>query len=165
MNRPENPRQQTFPKDRRTAWLLVIGQFTLLALIILLPGRASSNLPTGLAVVGSAAEVAGILVMVVAATALGRGLTAAPLPNEHAQLRTGGLYRYVRHPIYSGLLLFAIARTLAHGSVWVAAACVLLIALINVKARWEERHLAARFPAYPAYANHTPRFIPWSNRR
>ncbi len=49
--------------------------------------------------------------MVVAATALGRGLTAAPLPNSHAELRTGGLYRFVRHPIYSGLLLFAVART------------------------------------------------------
>jgi protein-S-isoprenylcysteine O-methyltransferase Ste14 len=165
MNRPENSLQPTLPRDRLTAWLLVIGQFILLALIILLPGRASWTLPTGVGVAGVAAEVVGILVMVGAATALGRGLTAAPLPNEHAQLRTGGLYGYVRHPIYSGLLLFAVARTLTHSSGWVAVACVLLIGLINVKARWEEGHLTRRFPDYPSYASRTPRFIPWTKRR
>ena len=143
-------------KDRRTAWLLVFGQFALLAVIVLLPGSASWTLPAGLAAAGRAAEVAAILVMVVAATTLGRSLTATPLPNEHAQLRTRGHYGYVRHPIYSGLLLFAIARTLTHGSSWVAAACVLLIVLINVKARWEERHLARRFPDYRSYASRTP---------
>lgn len=164
MSRPENSPQPTLPKDRGTAWLLVIVQFTLLALIILLPGQASWTLPSGLAAAGSAAEVVGILIMVVGATALGRGLTAAPLPNEHAQLRTSGLYRQVRHPIYSGLLLFAVARTLTHSSGWVAVACVLLIVLINVKARWEEGHLTRRFPDYLSYASHTPRFIPWTKR-
>jgi protein-S-isoprenylcysteine O-methyltransferase Ste14 len=145
--------------------LLVSGQFALLAVIVLLPGSATWTTRDGLTVAGRAAEVVGILITVGAATALGRGLTAAPLPNEHAQLRTRGLYRYVRHPIYSGLLLFAIARTLTRGSVWVAAACGLLIVLINVKARWEEGHLLRRFPGYRSYASRTPRFIPWTKRR
>ena len=145
MNRPEAPPHPTLPRDRWTAWLLVAGQFALLAMIIVLPGSTGWTLPVGLAVADRAAEVVGILVMVGGATALGRGLTAASLPNEHAQLRTGGIYHYVRHPIYSGVLLFAIARTLAHGSAWVVAACVLLIVLINVKARWEEGHLTRRF--------------------
>jgi protein-S-isoprenylcysteine O-methyltransferase Ste14 len=161
----EQPHHLHSGGDRLTAWSLVTVQFVLLALVVLLPDRGDWSTPTGLARAADGAAVAGILVMVVAATSLGRGLTAAPLPNEHAQLRTRGLYGYVRHPIYSGLLLFAIARSLTHGSVWVAASCLLLIVLINVKARWEERHLATRFPDYPAYASHTPRFIPWSHRR
>lgn len=144
--------------------MLVFSQFLLLALIVLLPAREDWSLPTGPARAGDVAAVVGILLMVVGATSLGRGLTAAPLPNEHAKLRTGGLYGYVRHPIYTGLLLFAIARSLTQGSGWVAAACVGLIALINLKARWEERHLAQRFPDYLPYARHTPRFIPWSKR-
>ena len=44
--------------------------------------------------------------MLVAASGLGKGLTASPLPNAAAQLRTGGLYSRIRHPMYSGLLLF-----------------------------------------------------------
>jgi protein-S-isoprenylcysteine O-methyltransferase Ste14 len=160
VSRPDDPPHPTAHKERWTAWLLVFGQFALLAPIVLLPGRANWTLPTGLAVTGGVVEVVGLVVLVVAAAALGRGLTPAPLPNEHAQLRTRGLYAYVRHPIYSGLLLFAVARTLTHGGLLVATACVLLIVLINMKARWEEAHLLQRFPDYFSYARRTPRFHP-----
>ena len=35
----------------------------------------------------------------------------------------------------------------------------------KAKARWEERRLSARYPAYDAYAAHTPRFVPfWPTR-
>lgn len=146
--------------DRRIARLLVLGQFVLLALIILLPGSDIWTLPATVAAAAQVAEAIGVIIMVVAATALGRGLTATPLPNAHAQLRSGGLYRYVRHPIYTGLLLFAVARTLTSGSAWTASACLALIVLINVKAHWEERHLAKRFPGYAAYASRTSRFFP-----
>lgn len=146
--------------DRRRAWLLVAGQFILLALVALLPSGDAWHTPTAVTRAMQAAEVAGIVVLAIAAVGLGRGLTAAPLPNAHAELRTGGLYRLVRHPIYSGLLLFAVARSIASGSWWVALACAALIALLNVKARWEEQHLSARFAQYDAYAQRTPRFIP-----
>jgi protein-S-isoprenylcysteine O-methyltransferase Ste14 len=155
-----SPTHSPSARERRTAWLLVLGQFVLLALIVLLPRGAAWTLPVA---VSRAAEVAagmGIVLMVIAGTALGRGLTAAPLPNSHAELRTGGLYRFVRHPIYSGLLLFAVALALTSGSLWTTAACVALVLLINAKARWEERHLAHRFPEYADYAARTPRFIP-----
>ena len=146
--------------ERRTAWLMVLGQFVLLGLIVGLPGGHDWTLPLDVARGCIVASVIGVLVMVVAGTALGRGLSAAPLPNEHTRLRTTGLYKYVRHPIYTGLLLFAIAYSVRSGSAWVAAACVLLVLLINVKARWEERHLKERFPDYVAYARRTARFVP-----
>lgn len=149
---------------RRTARLMVLGQFLLLGLIVGLPGRHDWTPPATIRRACVVAAVAGVVVMVVGTSALGRGLTAAPLPNEHAKLRTSGLYRYVRHPIYTGLLLFAIAYSLRSGSSWVAATCGLLIVLINVKARWEEHHLAQRFPNYATYTHHTPRFIPVRRR-
>ncbi|WP_448631027.1 methyltransferase family protein [Cellulomonas soli] len=98
--------------------------------------------------------------MVLAGTALGRGLTAVPLPNRHAVLRTGGLYRLVRHPIYSGLLLAAGAFAVWSGGVPRAAAFVGLVLLLHVKARWEEARLAQAFSGYRAYAARTPRFVP-----
>lgn len=150
--------------DRRSAWLLVLGQFLLLALIVLLPHGTAWTFPTEVTRAAQVAAAVGIVLMVVAGSALRRGLTAAPLPNSHAELRTGGLYRFVRHPIYSGLLLFAVAITLTSGSPWTTAACAALVMLINVKARWEERHLAARFTGYAAYAARTPRFIPGLTR-
>jgi len=160
----QSPEWSPSTRERRTAWLLVLGQFTLLALLVFLPHSDAWTFPVVVADAAHVAAVVAIVVMVVAGAALGRGLTAAPLPNSHAELHTGGLYRFVRHPIYSGLLLLALAVTLTSGSLWTAAACGALVVLINAKARWEERRLAARFPAYAAYAARTPRFIPGLGR-
>ena len=41
----------------------------------------------------------------------------------------------------------------------------LLVALLTIKARWEERRLVARFTGYAAYAALTPRFVPRLRRR
>ena len=83
-----------------------------------------------------------------------------PLPNEHALLRTGGVYRFARHPIYSGLLLFVMTHTAASGSGWTGICCVLLIRLLFAKSTWEELRLAEHFPEYPQYAQRTGRFMP-----
>jgi len=103
--------------------------------------------------------------MIIGATGLGRGLTATPLPNAHAQLRTGGLYRYARHPIYSGLLLTMASITVASGSGFRLLALGALVLLLTVKARWEETHLIQRFAGYADYAARTPRFVPFRLRR
>ena len=147
--------------DVRTARLLVIAQFVLLILLVLLRSRGDWPVPRGLSIACVIAVVLGLGLMVAAGTTLGRGLTAVPLPNAHATLRTGGLYRFVRHPIYSGLLLAAAALAVASGSVFRLVVFVLLAALLSIKARWEERRLAARFAGYGAYAARTPRFVPF----
>ena len=146
--------------ERRTAWLLVLGQFFLLGLIVLVPHGHAWTVPAAVGRVTQVAAGVGIVVMLVAGATLGRGLTAAPLPNARAVLRTGGLYRLVRHPIYSGLLLLSLALTLTSASLWILSAYTALVVLINVKARWEERHLERRFTDYAAYVARTPRFLP-----
>jgi protein-S-isoprenylcysteine O-methyltransferase Ste14 len=151
--------------DVRTARLLVIAQFVLLVLLVLLRGRDDWPVPHALTVASVIAVVLGLVIMVIGGTALGRGLTAAPLPNAHAQLRTGGLYRFVRHPIYGGLLLAAAAITVASGSVFRLVVFVALVVLLSAKARWEEMRLSTRFAGYAAYAAGTPRFLPFLPRQ
>lgn len=151
--------------DVRTARLLVAGQFLLIGVLVLLPYRHDWAVPTALTVACGATTVVGLAVMVIGATGLGRGLTATPLPNDHAQLRTGGLYRYVRHPIYSGLMLTMASITVVAGSGLRLLALAALVVLLNVKARWEETRLARRFEGYAEYAAHTPRFVPFRWRR
>ena len=153
------------PDDAVVARLLVAAQGVLIVLLVVVPGRGGWPVPAVLAVVSGAAAAVGLGIMVVAGTALGRGLTATPLPNAHAQLRTTGLYQFVRHPIYSGLLLAAAAFTLGTGSVTRFAVLLLLVVLLTLKARWEEVRLARRFDGYDAYAARTPRFVPVRLRR
>jgi protein-S-isoprenylcysteine O-methyltransferase Ste14 len=107
---------------------------------------------------------AGVATIVWGARSLGREITAHPAPTPSATLRTNGPYRYVRHPIYSGVLLFAAGLTLASGSVLKAVALFLLVGVLSIKARFEERLLAERFPDYEAYVRRTPRLVPRPRR-
>lgn len=147
-------------RQRRTARLLVLTQALLLAVLAALPRDTDWPVQLWLRRTGTALVMTGAGIAAVAGTALGRGLTAVPLPNAHAQLRTGGLYRWVRHPIYSGVLLAAAGRGIGSGNRWALLVVGALTGLLTGKARFEERHLAARFPGYPAYAARTPRFVP-----
>lgn len=148
------------PRDVWVARSLVAAQFVLLGALVLVPARRDWPVPRWLGVATVLGVGAGLLTMVVGGTALGRGLTATPLPNRHARLRTGGLYRWVRHPIYTGLLLLTGSLTVRSASVPRAVVFLALLGLITVKARWEEGHLARRFGGYHAYAENTPRFVP-----
>lgn len=153
------------PRDTAIAWLFVGGQFGLLVAIVLLPPGDAWPVPAWLDKLGFALEVVGALVLVVAMVNLGRSLTPLPTPVDHGVLQVGGLYRWVRHPIYTGIIALVVGVSLRSASVAVAAASVALIGLFMSKARWEERHLSRRYPEYAAYAKGTPRFIPfWPTR-
>ncbi len=56
-------------------------------------------------------------------------------------------------------MVFTIGQVIGARSLVVGAAAVILVVVINVKARWEER-LVERFADYQAYALRTPRFSP-----
>jgi protein-S-isoprenylcysteine O-methyltransferase Ste14 len=146
--------------ERRSAFLLVLAQGILLALMAALPRRAHWPVSRAVRRVGYLGMAAGGCVAAAGAASLDRGLTALPLPNDRAELRTGGLYRWVRHPIYSGLLIGAAARAATSGNSWALVTFVALAGLLTGKTSFEERHLRARFPGYAGYAARTPRLIP-----
>lgn len=148
-------------------WTLVGAQFVLLAVLGVEVLRRLRSLSLLRGLLGGASVLAGVVVLGRGAMTLGRHLRAHPTPAQEAPLRVDGPYRWVRHPIYSGLLLAASGSTAAVGS-WPALGAFLgLVGLLNVKARYEEALLRAHFPEYGAYAERTPRFIPrnpWSAR-
>lgn len=148
------------PRDTALAWLFVLVQFALLVAIILLPPGDAWPVPDWLATVGLALEVVGVGVLLVALVNLGRSLTPLPTPVPHGELRVGGLYHWVRHPIYAGILALVVGATVRSSSLAVAAAAAALAGWFMLKARWEEQHLTRRYPGYAAYAAVTPRFVP-----
>lgn len=145
---------------RAEARLLVAAQFTLLAGQLSLRPRQDWPTKGGVRILGGAAIAAGSVIAAIAATNLGAGLTASPLPNSSAQLQATGMYRWVRHPIYAGLLLVSAGRTLTAGDRRQLGLTMGLLGLLNYKAGFEEHALRQRFVRYDRYAETTPRFLP-----
>ena len=92
--------------------------------------------------------------------ALGKSLTAHPMPGKNAVLVTDGLYKFVKHPIYSGLILAAFGLTITGGFFPHVIFFVVLVLLLNYKASFEEKLLASTYAGYAEYAKKTGRFIP-----
>ena len=77
------------------------------------------------------------------------------------ELVTSGPYAYVRHPIYSGIMLAMIGSALALGMLWLLLFALYFIYFI-VSARTEEKMMLAQFPdTYPAYRRRTKMLIPF----
>jgi protein-S-isoprenylcysteine O-methyltransferase Ste14 len=92
---------------------------------------------------------------------LGRNWGMPMTERAEPELVTSGPYRYVRHPIYSGILLGTIGTALALNLFWLIVLAVLGGYFIY-SARVEERNLAKSFPdTYPAYRSHTKMLIPF----
>ena len=142
--------------------LLVLGQFVLIALLIFVPnsGLNTGVFSTFLVAVSLTSMFLGFVILAFSALALGKSLTAHPMPSKNAVLVTDGLYKFVKHPIYSGLILLAFGLTIAGGFFPHTLFFIALLLLLNYKASFEEKLLTATYPGYLEYSKKTGRFIP-----
>ncbi len=106
--------------------------------------------------------IAGLTVRWTAILSLGRAFSANVAIRPSQTVYRSGLYRFVRHPSYSGLLLVFLAIAL-HERNWLAAAVVLLptTAAVLYRIHVEEAALNEAFGAqYADYCRETKRLIP-----
>ena len=147
----------------RGAWYVVI-QAALIGLILFgprgLPLVSSEPLITILYSCGLVIGFLAFLIMAIAVINLGKNLTPLPCPKDDAVLIQNGLYRFVRHPIYFGVLLAALAWFLIFPGAYVLAYSIGLFFLFDIKARREEVWLVARFPSYSEYQRRVKKLIP-----
>lgn len=106
------------------------------------------------------AMIVGILEIIWALRQLGRFLSPFPKPRKDAELITWGVFGLVRHPIYSGIVLFAAGLGLYQQDPYRVLIAGSLLAFFYLKSRYEEKNLLAYFPNYKAYREKTGRFFP-----
>lgn len=105
-----------------------------------------------------------VMTVSMALIALGLGLVAvgwAQVFGARYELRTSGIYRFVRHPQYLGLILVIVALNIQWPTILTLAMAPVLIIMYVRQARREDKELEARFGrAFAAYATRVPAFIP-----
>lgn len=140
------------------SWLLVTLQFALIVLLI--AGTEARGTPLANAV--AFALVAAATFVGIAALASNRpgNFNVRPEVKAGARLVTGGIYAYIRHPMYAALLLLMLAALAADPRPWRIVAWVALLAVLLAKAAREEAFLRQRFAEYADYEARTKRLIP-----
>ena len=135
--------------------LLVVGQFGSIGVLLFgggwqLPWWAWALFALGLSVFAWAVVSLG-----------GNNFTILPDPRSANTLSQRGIYRWLRHPMYTAVLLCGIAVSFGGPSTsrWIALAVCAVVLVIKV--HYEERLLTARHPDYPQRMKGVARLFPF----
>ncbi len=95
---------------------------------------------------------------------LGPLWSSTSAPTEDHRIVDTGPYGIVRHPVYAGLLLAAVATALEGGRLEAIAGALVLVAAISLRAKLEERFLRRDLgdEAYASYRRRVPMLIPFA---
>lgn len=120
--------------------------------------QASSQLLGG---VGAALVLLGLGFAIFARVYLGRNWGMPMSRKAEPELVTGGPYAFVRHPIYSGIILALLGSAIGQSIIW-ALPLILFAPYFLYSARCEEELMREQFPVqYPEYVRRTKMIVPF----
>jgi protein-S-isoprenylcysteine O-methyltransferase Ste14 len=138
------------------SYLLVTIQLLCLGGIVLTgPVLASSTIYCGLELMGLALGVWALATMTV------RNLNILPDIRTGSRLVTHGPYQFIRHPMYTSLLLITLALILDTFSWERFILWLILLSDLWIKLNYEEKLLSRHFEEYRDYQKWTKRLIPF----
>jgi protein-S-isoprenylcysteine O-methyltransferase Ste14 len=145
------PAAETRPVQK----LISIGYlllFAAVAVVSALDHRLGwSQVPTWLIVIGDVVVAIGLFLAMLAVIQ-NRFAAARVIVEEDQRIVSTGLYGFVRHPMYFGLLIMMLGAPLALDSLWGLVVFIPLVALFAVRIVDEEKLLADELPGYKYYA-------------
>ncbi len=140
--------------------LLVSLQFLWLGVLLVIPpGGLELRSPIWAFMATTAATVA-VVLAVWAYLSLGRSFRVRPEPLANAAFVSSGLYRWIRHPMYTAVLAIALSMAL-HTRSWVGMVtwCALALTLLS-KSHYEDALWRAKEAAAGEYQRRVGRFLP-----
>ena len=154
-------RGETLARSRGLAHYVAYFSFVPYVVIAAQPGP-ELDAPEPLRWAGLALVVLGIAFAIWAIAALGRHYDVELEIHRDHELVRNGPYRFVRHPLYTGLGLHFAGACLATGNLLLIAGTLLVTyPALYLRAKTEERLLRERFgPAYDEYAREVGMLVP-----
>ncbi|MCC5919175.1 MAG: isoprenylcysteine carboxylmethyltransferase family protein [Cyclobacteriaceae bacterium] len=145
----------------RTSLVYVILQLILMVFFFFIPDIFPDWRFDRFLIIGILWIFFGIAISIWAMITLGKNLSPFPHPKKDAKFIRKGLFNYVRHPIYSGILLTYLGLCLFNGYI----ACYFYLFFILTpffisKYKYEEKQLKATFPEYEKYQENIGAIFP-----
>lgn len=92
--------------------------------------------------------------------ALRRVFRVAPTPRRDGELIARGIYRWLRHPMYTAVVLIVTGVAVVRPDPFVLGLAGLNLAFYLAKARYEEGLLLSHYPGYADYRRRTVGVLP-----
>ena len=116
--------------------------------------------PNWLQLIGLFLSVVGIIISIAALITLNKNLSPYPTPKEGAELIQAGIYKFIRHPIYTGILFFTFGFSMYSENALRLIIFFSLLILFRFKAAYEEKLLQDKYSNYTDYKKTTGMFLP-----
>lgn len=141
-------------------FLFVSAQLVLFVAYVLVPAISTFPENTVLKIIGLLVIAAGLLVCLLSIYQLRKSISPFPSPLKKGNLISTGIYNYVRHPIYTGILMTLAGHLLTSPHLGRVLVTSLLAVLFLFKSSYEEQLLLNTYPDYQDYRKRTWRFFP-----
>ena len=110
---------------------------------------------------GACVCVAGLAMAIWARWTLGGNWSSEVTFKQEHQLIRRGPYRFVRHPIYTGVLMMCLAQPIQFGRLHFWLGLIVIIIGLWIKLKQEEKVMLAHFPEYSDYRKQVKALVPF----
>lgn len=111
-------------------------------------------------VIGAIPMVLGAILLIWAVIMLRENLSVFASPQKEGKLVTKGIFAYIRHPIYAGIILMAIGYGIYMDDSLKILIGLLILVFFELKSSYEEKRLIQHYPEYADYKLSTAKFLP-----
>ncbi len=153
------PTDETTP-GRVDALLVSLQAGVGLGLLLAFMTAAPTGTPTLRRILAALLGPASLALGAAALAAMRHQLRIRPTPRADATLLENGIYRRLRHPMYTAVVGLALTLASLRPTGPVLALTAANLVLYLVKARYEEGRLCRRFPGYEDYRRRTWGVVP-----
>lgn len=140
--------------------LIFVGIQFFLFVSFILDFTVSLPISTLFRTLGLIFAIIGLLIFVIAILQINKNLSPFPTPKNNSHLIQNGLFNYVRHPIYTGIIVIVFGSSFYFASVYKMSISILLLLLFYYKSKYEEMLLQNKCSNYSSYKSRTGRFFP-----
>ena len=148
---------------QRKDLFLVAVQFLLFTLYLWNPLRITIYQGNYLNSIALVFVLIGVIIMLLAVYALRKSISPFPSPRKNAVLIQSGIFKFIRHPIYTSILLTTLGWAFYSNSLFRNFIFALLMILFEIKSNFEESLLIKRFTTYTNYKKITGKYLPKIN--